>query len=608
VTEAFQGIPMGSRDNAVTSARVPSSSAAPTGHEGHAGHTGHLSEWLRRAGGPIRAAIRRRLLPYAVAALGVAGVSLVIGAVVSQARIDNISMLYLLVVLGTAIRFGHGPAIFASLAAFLAFDWFFIDPLHTFTVADPEEWVALLLFLIVAVVAGSLAAAERRRADEAQRREREAVALHALSRILNASDELDATLRAVTGHLHAELRLTGCAVLLPEYGTQGGRAIVQAAAGERPSAKELAAAPWLAMASASRDAQDGLDGPHRWVRIRPEHGPLGRRPAHRVEFVPIAAGTQTVGMLRLAREPSRPTWTPEEARLLGAAAEQIGRMVERTRLRRMATDAEVLRKTEDVRQALLASVSHDLRTPLASIQASAESLAQTEIAWSDEERHGFATAIVQETGRMGRLIDNLLDMSRIEAGKLRPDRDWYPLDALVDDVLGRLESITAGHEVVVDVPETLPPAPLDYVQIGEALANLVENAVKYTPPGSAMRITAGVEGERLRVAVEDDGPGIPAEALPHVFEKFYRVSGVAGGDRSRTKGTGLGLAVARGFVEAHGGTIEAQSPPPGQPHGTRFVFWLPLQAPDQRPGAASVQGAGPAAATLPGAAIVEVAR
>jgi two-component system sensor histidine kinase KdpD len=293
-----------------------------------------------------------------------------------------------------------------------------------------------------------------------------------------------------------------------------------------------------------------------------------------VLFAPLTAGDRTVGMLRLAAAPDRRPWSREEERLVAAASEQIGRTIERARLRQTATEAEVLRKTEEVRQAVLAAVSHDLRTPLASIKGAAESLIQRTIQWTDEERDSFATAIVQESTRLSRLVDNLLDMSRIEAGRLRPEMGWYPLDSLVDDVLGRLERLTAGHLVRTDVPEALPPVPLDYVQIGEVLANLVENAVKYTPPGSEILITARQEVGFVRLAVRDNGPGIPAEALPHVFEKFYRVSGA---DQATTKGTGLGLAVARGFVEAHGGTIEVQSPPPGAERGTEFVIRLPLR-------------------------------
>jgi two-component system sensor histidine kinase KdpD len=473
-------------------------------------------------------------------------------------------MLYLLVILPAAIWFGLGPAIAASLLAFLAFDWFHIQPLHVFTIADPAEWLALLLLLLVSVVTAQLAAAQRRRADEAQRREREARALHELGRLLVAHDTLDQSLSAAAGHLRAELGLAGCAILMRDA---TGRVAPRVNAGVAVSA-EPTAAEWLA----TRPERSQADG--RWVRIRRPERPAAGEPALRVTFVPLRARESTVGMLRLAAPARAREWTPEAARLVDAAASQIALAIERARLRQEATEAEVLRQTDEARQALLASVSHDLRTPLASIKASAGSLLQGDVTWPEEERRAFAAAIVQEADRLNRLVGNLLDMSRIEAGAIRPDREWYPVEALVDDVVGRLRPLAARHQIVVDVPDTLPPAPIDYVQIGQVLTNLVENAIKYTPPGSTIAIAARAEDDSLRLSVEDDGPGIPAAALPRIFDKFYRVTG---GDTGRTAGTGLGLAVARGLVEAHGGAIRVQSQPPGKARGTVFVVTLPLR-------------------------------
>jgi two-component system sensor histidine kinase KdpD len=314
----------------------------------------------------------------------------------------------------------------------------------------------------------------------------------------------------------------------------------------------------------------------RWVRVHQPQRGAARAAPYRVSFVPLKAAERTVGVLRLAQRPDAAAWSEEDARLVDAAADQIALAVERSRLRQEALAAEVLRQGESARKALLASVSHDLRTPLASIKASADSLVQDDVTWTEGERRGFAVAIEQEADRLNRLVENLLDASRIEAGALRPDRDWYPLEALVDDVLGRLRDLTAAHRVTVDVPEALPPVPLDYVQLGQVLTNLIENAVKYTPPGSTIAVSAIQEGASVRVTVADDGPGIPAAALPRIFDTFYRV---ASGDTARTRGTGLGLAVVRGVVEAHGGTVAAASPPPGAAHGAALSFTLPLHPP-----------------------------
>jgi two-component system sensor histidine kinase KdpD len=550
----------------------------------------------------------RAAVGYVAAGAGIALMTAAIGGVVGRLGVGgvaNISLLYLLVVLPTAVRFGRGPAVFASVAAFLAFDWFLVQPLHTFTVADPQEWVALVLFLVVSTVTGELAAAQRRRAEEARRREREARALHELGRILSASDDPDAALRVVAEHLRTELGLAGCAVLLPEDPVRGGRAVARAVAGVPPPPEERSTAEWMVAPART----PSVVGPgRRWVRV---HDPR-RRAAwgaapHRVGFVPLKAAERTVGVLRLARAPDAPPWSEEDARLVDAAADQIALAVERSRLREEALEAEVLRRTDETRKALLAAVSHDLRTPLASIKASAESLLQEDVPWTAGERRGFTRAIREEADRLNRLVENLLDVSRIEAGALRPERQWYPLDALVDDVVGRLQGATARHRVEVDVPETLPPVPLDYVLVGQALANLLENAVKYTPPGSTVRVAAHQEGEAVVLAVSDDGPGIPAEALPRVFDKFYRVSG---GDTARTRGTGLGLAVVRGVAEAHGGTVGVDSPPPGAPRGTRFTLTLPLR-PRGLPALAGKTGQGgpppdghlPTGAARPGAGV-----
>lgn len=232
-------------------------------------------------------------------------------------------------------------------------------------------------------------------------------------------------------------------------------------------------------------------------------------------------------------------------------------------------EAEILRRTDELKTALLNAVSHDLRTPLASIIASAGSLRQTDVQWTEPERQEFAQAIEEEAHRLNQIVGNLLDVSRIEAGNLRPSKDWYDVGALVDDVLGRLRPLTAEHQLVVDVPEDLPPVRLDYVEIDQVLS--IENAAKYTAPGTDIHVSAGVEDGMMRVEVADRGPGIPAATLARLFEPFYRVD--TGGPQPR--GTGLGLAVARGLVEAHGGRIWAENQGVG---GARFVFTLPLES------------------------------
>ena len=278
-----------------------------------------------------------------------------------------------------------------------------------------------------------------------------------------------------------------------------------------------------------------------------------------------------MGNLLLVRERSARPLGRADDRLLLAVANQLGLTVERVRLREVATEAEILRRTDELRSALLNAVSHDLKTPLSSIIASAGSLLQEDVTWSEEERRDFARAIEEDAEYLNRLVGNLLDLSRIEAGALRPDKDWHDLAALIDDVLGRLRPVTAHHRIVVDVQDALPPALLDPLEISDVLVNLVENAVKHTPPGTEIRVSARESAADIRVEVADSGGGIPPEDLPRLFDAFYRVKKAG----AKLKGAGLGLAVAKGLVEAHGGRIWAENREGG---GARFVFSLPLAA------------------------------
>ncbi|HEX5505721.1 MAG TPA: ATP-binding protein [Thermomicrobiales bacterium] len=471
--------------------------------------------WRRPGRGPW--------LDYAVALAAVALVSALIGVVLGHATIPNISMLYLIAVLATASACGRGPAVLAAVAAFLTFDWFFVAPFHTFTIADPDEWVALLLFLLTAVVTGQLAARERRRAREAETRERHAVLLSDLVRAMSEPD-LAAALDAVVERLRRALGAT--AVALDLDGDRGRP--LRARAGD--FAEPPAAEP-----------------PRRF---------------------PVATPERRVGTLTLRWPPARPPGDPAEGRLLETVAAQLGLTVERARLRREATEAESLRRTDELKTALLNAVSHDLRTPLASIMASAGSLVQRDVAWTEGERRDFAAAIEGEARRLDRIVGNLLDLSRIEGGSLRPEQGWYDLGTVVEDALARLRPLTARHHPTVAIAEELPPVLLDPVQIDQVVANLVENAVKYAPPATKIWISVRPGRGEVLVEVADRGPGIPPAVLPRLFTPFDRL------DRPgpRPPGLGLGLAVARGLVEAHGGRIRARNRADG---GASFVFTLP---------------------------------
>ncbi|MBI4491854.1 MAG: DUF4118 domain-containing protein [Chloroflexi bacterium] len=525
--------------------------------------------WSRQ----LQVSIRARWIGYAAALAAVGLVSGLIWLILGRTHIANISMLYLGAVLATAVAFGRGPAILASIASFVTFDLFFTKPYYAFTVADPEEWVALLLFLATAVITGQLAAGQRQRAQEARQREREAVVLYDVARLMSDLD-LGQALDAVAERLRQELQLAAVAIEVAD----GSRLkATRAAAGGSEALRLLpaaATAPTYLLQGGPAPTAVQRGAPGRWISVVPPRPPGAPRTiaSDRLYVVPVKVEGRRTGTIVLVRAPDGPGFTAADDRLLSAVSTQLGLALERARLRREATEAEVLRRTDELKTALLNAVSHDLRTPLASIIASAGSLRQEDVSWTRQERREFAETIEQEAQRLNLIIGNVLDLSRMEAGSLRPEKSWYDLGALIDDVLGRLRPVTAQHRVVVESPDELPPVPLDYVEIDQVLSNLVENAARYTPPGTEIRVAARQADGEVQVEVADRGPGIPEAALPHLFEPFYRANRTG----PRPKGTGLGLAVARGLVEAHGGHIWAENRPGG---GTRFVFTLPLAGP-----------------------------
>ncbi|MCL5256532.1 MAG: ATP-binding protein [Chloroflexi bacterium] len=519
----------------------------------------------------VSAVIRSAWLGYLFGSVSVAVTSVLIGLIHAYTSVPNISMLYLVAVLVTAIVFGSRPAVAASLIAFLTFNWFFVAPLHTFLVAQPAEIVALALFLITAIATGELASAQRSRALEARQREREASVMYDVARLLN-QDSIDLALRTVAERLLEELNLAAVSIRL-----RGGKEAAGAADVGDPSAQQMIYSGRRDRMELLRDAGKptgaGCASHGRWVHIMPPHGSRGKRePAdHRLHEVPVRAHEERLGDLFLVQRRGAAEFTEAEDRLLMAVATQLGAAVERIILRHEATESEILRRSDRLKTALLNAVSHDLRTPLASIIASAGSLRKPDANWSEEDKLEFATAIEEEAQRLNRIVGNLLDMSRIQGGSLQPQKAWYDVRALVDDVIGRLRPIISDHHIRVDIPDGLPPVDLDYVEIDQVLSNLIENAARYSPAGEEIEIVARTAGGQIELQVADHGPGIPAEAAAHLFDPFYRVDG-----HEHVQGAGLGLAVAKGLVEVHGGSIRAENRSGG---GASFIFTLPLEQP-----------------------------
>lgn len=527
----------------------------------------------------------------AVMAVGV-GIGLLLACSVAvsvlQERIGvpNPSAVYLLAVVGVAVGFGTVAASFTAVASFFLYDFLFTQPVYTFAVSDPDEWLNLGLLLAIGLIVGRLAAEQRNRAEAAVLREREAVTLFKVSRALATREETTSALQAIIDALLHETAMARIWIALDPT-------VIRRATADTDAGTPLPTLP----ATAQVLSRIPGDVPAKWLRVHEPVSP-GRRTARdsTVEAyrVNIEAGGRQLGAVWALRSRSAGQPSAEQTRMLAAAADQIGQALEQDRLRQEATSAELARRSDAIKTALLDSVSHDLRTPLASIRAAAGSLMDPHLRFSDEETRASAATIDAEADRLNRLVTNLLDMSRIEAGGLRADIEPYPLDALVETSLRRFGSKLADRTVDIELPEDLPLVTVDATFMDQILTNVIENALKYAPPPAPIRISARGIGDRVRLVVEDGGPGVPAESLPRLFEKFYRVARTGEGAR---RGTGVGLAVVRGLVETMGGEIVARPSPLG---GLALIIDLPIAAPD--PAADSPLPAPPPARAESGAA------
>jgi two-component system sensor histidine kinase KdpD len=306
------------------------------------------------------------------------------------------------------------------------------------------------------------------------------------------------------------------------------------------------------------------------LKVRPPKALQQHRPPVRNEILCIPINTRGTErrVLLVARERGQRPFDDEESQLLETFANQAAIAVERTILVEEHTRAEILARSDELKTALLSAVSHDLRTPLASIKASATALQQPDLKWNDEDAQALIAMIDEETDRLNRLVTNLLDLSRIEAGELKPSLDWYRPDTLIAEALERCRSVLAEHNVAVDYPDADTLVEVDFVMIVEVLVNLIENAAKYSPAGARIDVLARKQGALMRFEVRDEGQGVPEGEEERIFDKFYRVAA-----KYRPTGSGMGLAISRGFVEAHGGRIAVR---PNGDKGSIFSFSVSL--------------------------------
>ena len=505
-----------------------------------------------------------------IAALALA--SGLVGALEVGLSIDNASAVYLLAVAAIAIRWGTIPALSTAIGAFLVYNVLFVEPRFTVIVARPDELVTLLLLLFVGIVIGRLAGRQRDRERLAGRREREARALFGVTRELATAHRLPAAMHAVLERLVAETGMTRTWVGLGPTQAQ-----------ERIAADSAPDEPLPAIGTHAVLRRDHEEGAAVWSRLHPplaSHAPGGRRANGRAFFrIELRSGEQMVGSLWCQRPIDGGDPYLEQTRLLAASADQIAQAVCRDRLAATAAEVEIARRTDELRNALLDSVSHDLRTPLASIRAAAGSIADPSIELDPEERRAAARSIDEEAERLNRLVGTLLDMSRIQAGALVADLDIIPLGELVFPVLERMRAPLGTHPLTVDVAPDLPNVRVDATFLTQTLINVLENTTRYAPAGTPIVIRAARTIDRtISLVVEDGGPGVDAATMPHLFERFYRGTAT---DRGARRGFGLGLTVVRGLVEAMGGSVRAERSRLG---GLAIVMELPSATLDAESG------------------------
>jgi len=476
-------------------------------------------------------------LALALATLAALGLEQVVG-------VQDASPVYLVAVVVAASALGTWAAVATSAVSFLVYDFLFTSPRFTLSVSDPAEWLSLLLFLIVAVVIGRLASLQRDRAEEADRRVREGVALVAMSRDVAMTTTFEEAAAEISLRLQADAEMDEVWV---ELADAPGLAV--AWTGVQPPVDP--GNPWTLVRSEADDASE-------WLRLHAGTSSVADdadAPAHYV--VPIDAGDDRAGWIHATRVPGDPRPGRGARRLLALAADQLAIADRRDRLRAELTAAEVARQSDALRGALLDSVSHDLRTPIASIRALAGGLADAAPELDAAAVASTAEKIDAEADQLGQLVNGLLDMGRIQAGGLRPDLRPYDVAELVETTLRHHPPDRGSRPIEVVVPDDLPPVLADAVLVDVALGNALDNAAAHTPAGSLIRISAIADGAGwLSVSVDDAGPGVSEDALPHLFERFYRVRA---GQEAARHGMGLGLAIAKGFVEAMGGTIAAEA-------------------------------------------------
>jgi two-component system sensor histidine kinase KdpD len=487
-----------------------------------------------------------------MAALAAVGLGVAAGKLLERfTELPNLSMVFLFAVLLCALRFGIFSAVAAAALSFVAYNFFFIAPRHTLTIASPHELFALLIFLVVAVTTGGLAGRLREQATATRERAEATQALYEFSRKLSGAPKIDDVTWLLAAQSSAVVK--GKSIILLD---KSGELTIE---GGWPPEDTLSTADWAAA---------------RWAHEKREPAGYltGTMPSAVYHFRPLISSGGAVGVLGVVPDDAEDVLPSATVSALQSFADQAAIAIERTWLVEQATKAATAAESERLRGALLSSISHDLRTPLASILGSATSLRQLGDRMTSRDRADLLATIEEEASRLSAFVSNLLDMTRLEAGALDIRRDWVDVGDAVRGAVARSAKSVPNRRTQASLDANLPLVRGDAALLEQVLFNLLDNAHKYSPPSSVTRIAALTlsGGEGVRITVTDDGIGIPAEALSKIFDKFYRV---AGGD-GRAPGTGLGLSICAALVAAMGGTISARSPAESG-KGSEFEIVLP---------------------------------
>jgi len=488
---------------------------------------------------------------YVAAVLITAGATGLAWAAFGRFSPANLVMMYLCGVLITAYRYGRGPAVVTSVLSVAVFDFMFVEPYYTFAVTDTQYILTFAVLLVVGLLISNLTSGIRLQARIAQYRQARTEALYKMTRELSRANDLDEVMKIAVQHVSTVFEAQAVVLTPGSVGTI-----------EYPRAQGI------------YGSYHGADlGVARWVYANRVAAGLGTHTLSGAEalHLPLLAAHKLVGVLAILPSRRENLLMPEQRHLAETFAGQIAVAIERVQVAAEAVELARKAETESMRNSLLNAISHDLRTPLAVLVGASSSLATDKDRLSDAAKRELIDTIHEESKRMSTLVGNLLDMARLESGAVELARQWTPLEEIVGGVLNRLRPMLSDHPVTVRLPQGLPMVNVDPVLVAQVFANLLENAVKYTPSGTEIEISAQTLPGRIAVDVADAGPGIPPGEESKLFDKFYRLQ-----PEAAQSGVGLGLAICKAIVAAHGGTITAANRPGG---GAVFRFELPAGQP-----------------------------